>query len=181
MYMKKQGTLVLVFLAIVAGCAGPASRTVLVDDQDKNQVAINWAEHEDFDVLTYAEEQPSPRPVIEHDAPAALLAGTLGKRGVPGQQAGFRIQILSTQDREEADQVAAQAVAWWQQLAAEGALEDVYPGPESTPPVYQDFRAPYYRVRVGNFVLRAQAERMLPVVEDRYASAFIAPDQIVIK
>lgn len=178
--MNKRVTFILIMLAALAGCAGPASRTI-VETENADQLPVNWAEVEDFDASAYAERQPEARAAVEHEAPVALLAGTLGERGAPGKQAGFRIQILATQNRAEADQAAAEAVAWWQRLQANGALDKLYPWLESEPPIYQDFRAPFYRVRLGNFAVRAHAERMLPVVEDRYASAFIAPDRIVVR
>jgi len=39
---------------------------------------------------------------------------------------------------------------------------------------------PYYRVRVGNFKTRAEAEHALSILNDRYTDAFIVPDTVII-
>ena len=176
-----QALLLFVVLA-VPGCAGMASSSSNTSvDQDVDRGVSNWAEVEDFDASRYAEERPAPRPEINHDVPQTLLLGNSGPPGSQSEQAGFRINVFSSTDPVEADRAAAAATIWWQELQNEGELEDIYPLKEHTPPVYQDYRAPYYRVRLGNFAIRADAQRMLELVEDRYPNAFIVPDRVIIR
>ena len=175
--------LVLVCAALLLpGCSQLSSSANSDSVQtEAGNTSVNWADYEDFNADRYSEDQPSTRPEVVHDVPSELLRGG----GVPGQasgqQSGFRISIFSTLEPQEADQATAQAIAWWQELEREGELADIYTTQEWEPPVYQDYRAPYYRVRIGNFATRADAQRMLDLVEDRYPNAFIVPDQVIIR
>ena len=176
-------TLVLLCVApSLPGCSGLAasSNSDVVQDETVN-VNVNWADYEDFSADRYSEEAPSPRPEIVHDLPSELLQEGSGSGQSFGEQSGFRISILSAVDPLDADRAAAAATAWWQSIEEKGELEAVYDVQEWEPPVYQDYRAPYYRVRIGNFASRADAQRMLDVVEDRFPNAFIVPDQVIIR
>ena len=180
--MRNRAVLMLSVLLVVAGCSRLAASSESVDGKDDSaNTPVIWSDYEDFNAAGYAEEQPSLRPEIKHDAPPGLLSGREGGDGAFGEQSGFRIHIFSTLDPIEAERAAAEATAWWQELENEKLLDSVYPGYESEPPVYRDFRAPYYRVRIGNFELRPDAQRMLDLVEDRYPSAFIVPDRIIVQ
>ena len=76
---------------------------------------------------------------------------------------GFRIQILTTDDKDAADQCAAEAQEQW------GAPVDVA------------WKAPYYRVRVGAFASRAAAQPRLDAVQEQYPDAFLVPDTVTIR
>ena len=138
------------------------------------------ADYEDFDAAPYEEEPPAPAITVDHDVPESLLSGKVDAQPASRTGSGYRIQIYSTQDKRAADQQAEQAVAWWRALHRTGELDDVYFDEPTPPPVYQDFRQPYYRVRLGNFASRAEAQRMLQLVEQRFSRAFIAPDKVTL-
>ena len=138
------------------------------------------ADFEDFDAVPYDEEPPVPSTEVEHDVPEGLMSGQVEVQATNRTGSGFRIQIYSTQDKRAADRRAEQAVAWWRELLRAGQLDDVYPDELTPPPVYQDFRQPYYRVRLGNFASRAEAQRTLRLVEQRFSSAFIVPDKVTL-
>lgn len=181
-FNTRPALLVLCAVLALPGCSQLASSSNSDGTQVvSNDLPVNWAEVEDFDADRYAEEQPAPRPDITHDVPAELLRRG-GDEGISaGEQNGFRINVFSSTDPLEADRAAAQATAWWQELQENGDLIDTYTTREYDPPVYQDYRAPYYRVRIGNFADRADAQRMLKLVEDRYPNAFIVPDQVILR
>lgn len=128
------------------------------------------ADYEDFDATPYEEEPPSLEPVIVHDVPEVLLDAPRAMQSA----SGFRIQIFSTQDKLVADSVVVLLEAFWSDLERQDAMEDI-PG---APPIYQDFRSPYYRVRLGDFLTREDANQVLIVVERRFPHAFIAPAAI---
>ena len=138
------------------------------------------ADYEDFDVSPYDDEPPVPSDIVEHDVPESLLEGNASSQPVSRTGAGYRIQIYSSQDKRASDRQVEQAVAWWREQLRAGLLDDIYVDDPSPPPVYQDFRQPYYRVRLGNFASRAEAQDMLQMAEQRFPSAFIVPDKVTL-
>ena len=74
---------------------------------------------------------------------------------------GFRVQVLATRTRENADQL--------RQILAEGYAEEIY----------IVFEAPNYKVRMGNFIDRRQAESLRQtLVKSGYLSAWIIRTRI---
>ncbi|MCY3629977.1 MAG: hypothetical protein OXI05_02565 [Bacteroidota bacterium] len=182
MFDSNRGWILILLLLSAVGCSAPGSRS-LVDTMDTkvgDEVLIDWTEYEDFNPEAYREQLEDPSTMIQHDVPEVLLSADLLLFDPSDAQSGFRIQIISTLDKQEADQVVEDALAWWRNFVKDASLYELYPQNEPEPPVYQDFRAPYYRVRLGNFINRDDAELFLEVVEKSYASAFIAPDMVII-
>lgn len=178
-----RGLILILLLLAAASCSAPPGPSPLMDavsDETQDERPIDWAEYEDFDPEPYREPAGDPANMIRHDVPEILLSADVTAFSSSEEQSGFRIQVISTLDKKEADQMVEDALTWWQEFIADAALSALYPQIESEPPVYQDFRAPYYRVRIGNFRNREDAERLLDVVEKSYASAFIAPDRVLI-
>ena len=180
--MNLQPSLFLAALLLCAACSG--SRGAADGDgpdQDPNAVeTINLADYEDFDPAAYEEEPPTPTTTIVHDVPESLLQGQVEQQvGETGP--GYRIQIYSSQDKRDADRRVENAVAWWRQQVQFGTLADVYSGNLSPPPVYLDFRQPYYRVRMGNFSTRSEAQAVLQLIETQFPDAFIAPDTVTLR
>ena len=175
-----QAVWIVAILLLASACSGSRGAA---DDLDPGPITpdpINMAEYEDFDAAPYEEEPPIPATSVEHDVPESLLSGKVDAQPASRTGSGYRIQIYSTQDKRAADRQAEQAVAWWRELHRAGDLDDLYFDEPTPPPVYQDFRQPYYRVRLGNFASRAEAQRMLPLVEQRFSRAFIAPDKVTL-
>ena len=74
---------------------------------------------------------------------------------------GFRVQVLATRTRENADQL--------RQTLAEGYAEEIY----------IVFEAPNYKVRMGNFIDRRRAESLRQtLVKSGYPSAWIIRTRI---
>lgn len=161
------------------GCSSGASVSLTdTTSEDVSNPVINWTAFEDFDLEVYQEPTGDPSIQIMHDVPALLLGSNGSSIQTTGLQSGFRIQIISTLSKQEADQKFEDALTWWRDFEKDASSRQLYPQREPQPPVYQDFRAPYYRVRIGNFLSRNDAERLLEIIEDSYASAFIAPDLV---
>jgi hypothetical protein len=147
-----------------------------VDPQEAEWARLR--EMETFDPAPYRESWDSLRSgAREHDIPRELRdlrARSVRRPGTSGRSAsssrtsvarptyrdGYRIQIFSTPNRQEAEQKRIEAL---QQLAY---------------PVYVVFQSPYYRVHVGDFLTRAQAQRALSEVRLRYPSAWVVPDRV---
>ncbi|PSQ80183.1 MAG: SPOR domain-containing protein, partial [Bacteroidetes bacterium QS_8_68_15] len=100
--------------------------------------------------------------------------------GVERTVRGYRVQVLSTKDQSAAEQAAGDAEQWWREQAPSGAPpEGLFSGEEGLP-VYTVYRQPYYRVRVGNFTSRSEAEQALQFLSPRYGDAFIVRDDVTV-
>ena len=90
---------------------------------------------------------------------------------------GYRIQVYTSSEKAEADAEAARASSWWESLSAGerplGLQQD-------EAPVAVVWRQPYYRVRVGAFASRSEAERALSLIKQRFGKAFIVPDRVTV-
>ncbi len=75
---------------------------------------------------------------------------------------GYRIQVLGTTEKAAAD-------------SARFYLLETYPDL----PVYVSYEVPIYRVRVGDFIDRAEANRWLEILRSDFRGAFIVPDQVM--
>ncbi len=62
------------------------------------------------------------------------------------------------------------------QKAAEVKLD--FSGKHSDVPSYLTYTAPNYKIRVGDFSTRLEAQRFLKSIEGQYTTAFIVPDEI---
>ncbi len=75
--------------------------------------------------------------------------------------AGYRIQVLATPEKSLADSVRFQLIESYPDL-----------------PVHVFYEAPLYRVRVGDFIEKAEASQWLERLREVFRGAFIVPDQI---
>jgi len=183
--MLKSGIKLILLLLLfgLISCSAPRTMTLIdVIPEDSLEILVNWSEYESFDLEEYREESEDSLKGIIHDVPDVLLsAGSEFHDSAGKQQPGFRIQILATLDKQEADQAVENALIWWEGFEKNSTFREIYMQTEVEPPIYQDFRAPYFRVRIGNFAIRGDAERFLEVIKKDYVSAFAAPDQVRIK
>ncbi len=178
---------ILFFLFLsVASCAGPGPRPLVstITEETSGDVPFQWAQYEDFDLTPYREDPIDHSAITLHDVPELLRSANTPSpqsRNSSDQVSGYRIQIISTLDKQEADRTVEDALAWWKGFVQDPDLMELYPRTEEQPPVYQDFRVPYHRVRIGNFISREEAQSILDVIERDYARAFIAPDLVIIQ
>ncbi len=84
--------------------------------------------------------------------------------------AGYRIQLLSTQDINRADDVRLEYYDW--------ASEFEQIPFDRTPEAYVDFRPPYYRVRIGDFQRRNDANTYLAILRVHFPGAWVVMDTI---
>ncbi len=80
---------------------------------------------------------------------------------------GFRVQIQTTRDVQEADSTLEEFEAWADRTIA-----------EFMPRGYVHFRQPYYRVRVGDFHNRERAIEFSRMIKFRYPDAWLIHDRI---
>lgn len=172
---------VLLFASLfVAACGGtrPVERGTELPTPDA--APIDHGAYETFDPSDYPETDPRaevPQDSLVHDVPAALLNNRpteASGSGVVYSGVGYRVQVFQSTDKGEADQAVNQAVAWWNRSAAQYSLN-------RTPEVYTVYRAPYYRVRVGNFRTRGDAQRLQSALGAQFNGAFIVQDRVTVR
>lgn len=81
---------------------------------------------------------------------------------------GYRIQLISTRNVEEADTLSNQFLEWVESEAL-----------EYRPEAYVFFKQPYYRVHVGDFQSKARAADFTKLIKQKYPEAWVVPDRIV--
>ncbi|MFW6348331.1 MAG: SPOR domain-containing protein, partial [Cyclonatronaceae bacterium] len=85
---------------------------------------------------------------------------------------GFRIQLMSTTDIAVADSMSLEYYDWIETLDAESISFS------PVPDAYITFRQPYYRVRIGDFRQRSQANTYLRLLRERFQGAWVVLDTI---
>jgi len=110
---------------------------------------------------------PAPDSNIHVDAPS-VVRNTVQKvydyqRYLHGASPGFRVQIDFSQDRNAANNTRSNFTL-------------KYPGMSS----YVSYKQPYFRVSVGDFRKRLEAERFLNTVKRDYPGSFLVNERITL-
>ncbi|MEL6771671.1 MAG: SPOR domain-containing protein [Bacteroidota bacterium] len=159
----------------LSACSGPQKP----DDPADVPTAGQTPDYETFDPAPYDREPASQTALgpIEHDVPEALMAGQVEPPEPEGPRyvQGFRIQVFSSPDKAAADRVADNVEAWWRSVRRNPSVPSSMVG-NATPEVL--YLQPYYRVRMGRFQFRDEAESALGFVRQRFGDAFLMPERI---
>ena len=93
----------------------------------------------------------------------------------PVEQRPYRIQVHMTPNKEEAERRLDQVRSWWSDLP-----EEARPAPLAASGLHPDivWQQPYYRVRIGQFATRQDAQEALAAVREQFSDAFIARERI---
>lgn len=162
------------FLAACSGSGSTVDRPV-VDSPSTRDVDLSSVET--FDPAPYSVDAPSVTGEVLHDVPEALMSGSVDADRTLRNVSGFRIQIHSSLIKDEAVAKETQVQTWWNNLS-EGERPAGLGSSQIA--VYLFFNSPYYRVRIGNFGQRSQAEAALELVREVFPSAFITVDTVSI-
>ena len=169
----------LVLLLGLAACGGPRETTVSNPTTPEPAATQGPPAYEVFDPGPYEVEPAEASAEMAHDVPPTLMEGSIEQAVSEGPRTvqGYRIQVYSSPNKASAESVRDDANQWWR-VAGEDpdALELL---PEGLP-VEIDFNQPYYRVRVGAFEYRREAEGAMRVVQRRFPEAFIVPDVVTL-
>jgi cell division septation protein DedD len=91
----------------------------------------------------------------------------------PDRSRGYHVQLDMTKKKENANQILGRALQWWK-THSEGV--DVRPSTaSSSSPVTVVWRAPLYRVRIGPFSTKAEADSVLHAAQSAFPGAFVRP------
>lgn len=118
-----------------------------------------------FSTILFAQEKNQGNIQIIQDAQVdSLMQMFIKKNEVHPEIKGFRIEIYfeaGTNSKQKA-------------LEAKSGFVEVFPEVSS----YLLFQQPYYKVRIGDFRTKMEAETFLKQIEKEYPNAFVVPDEI---
>ncbi len=135
-----------------------------------------WAEVEKADLQVYPDVLPRVDDILVHDVPQSLMNSTADD-GSQIEIEGFRIQVFSSSERDEAA-VVEDVVERWLSGLSDGQRNAL--GLPDIIPVYAFYRSPFYRVRVGDFEKREDAARLAAVLKRQWAGALVVPDRVTV-
>ncbi len=178
------GMLLLVFTLGACASARPR-KTPPARPTTPTAPVADYTATETFDVGAYPLDTPAQGDAaVRHSVPAALLNGTAADslaaaapRPAPGPPrpgvlhtvTGYRVQIFQSASKDEADRRVADAIGWWRRTQT------------GSPEVYTAFRAPYYRVRMGNFATRSEASQFAAQLASAFPSALLVQDRVQVR
>lgn len=161
--MAKRILTLFVMGLFFAACGGgkAVKKTEPVEDARKEMPSAKM--NEDFDPLTL---QEPPLPIVARQssssaAPAVSLPARADTAASGEVMIGYRIQILQTENAREARDAQKEAIF---RLDADA---------------YLSYNSPYYKVRIGDFATRHEAEDFMRIVMTRgYPGAWIVRTRI---
>lgn len=98
-----------------------------------------------------------------------------GETGGTEERRVYHVQLQMTEEKEAANRTLGQALVWWEDRPPEKRPPLAHP--EESPADIK-WKAPYYRVRLGPFATREQAESILGDARSSFPDAFVAPEQV---
>ena len=172
----------LVALMVLPACSGlrPVD-TESERDRDTEAPAPAYPAYETFDPSGF-DAQPEVAVEVVHDVPARVMEGRVVVPGgsasapeasepVPVEVDGYRVQVFTSASRDAAESLRDQAVRWW---------EGAQPGGSRSVEAVVSYRQPYYRVQLGAFATRPEADAALALVRRQYPEAFVVPDRVTV-
>lgn len=115
---------------------------------------------------------PGARLMTQQNEVPAVFISEDKEQDIAENNTGFRIQLLTTASISIADSMSLAYYDWIEELDEE--LMNFSPAPDA----YITFRQPYYRVRIGDFRQRSNANSYLRLVRDRFPGAWVVIDTI---
>lgn len=153
-------------LLLVSACATPETLQV---SEEEVPVAEEVAETEfsfGFDISEYRIRATDAFQSVDNEIPE-LFQPDSTQMSESARNAGFRIQIISSQDVREVEELRRQFNQWM--------FDEI---PEYDPETYILFRQPFFRLRVGDFRSRAEAIEFNSIVRRKFPGSWVVHDQI---
>ncbi|MCH8122171.1 MAG: SPOR domain-containing protein [Bacteroidetes bacterium] len=168
--------IIVVSTIILASCSGSGNTTADTDG-DTDQRALNLSDYEIFDVEPYADEPASVDVRVIHDVPDELMENR-ADAGIVQIVPGYRIQVYSSLDPGAAIVAEEELKSWWSRVSDEDKEENQLPLDLT---IYNNFKQPLYRIRIGNFTQRLDAERLMAFMASKFATVFVVPDRVTVR
>jgi hypothetical protein len=163
--------------ASLAACSGSRPEPVdpLPEPEPEPEREVVLADYEDFDPAPYEDDPADTYPAVRHDVPTALMEASGSGIEAPREMQGFRVQVFSSRDKASVDEQYDAALAWYR------SLEEPPASLEQGMNAHIIFRQPLYRLRLGDFATRQEAEAARQIILQRYPDAFIVPDRVTVQ
>ena len=88
----------------------------------------------------------------------------------------YHVQLEMTEDKTAANRSLGTALSWWRAYADSAGGQPLLLN-DAERSVQIEWKAPYYRVRVGPFALRPQADSVLRAARTSFPDAFVVPER----
>lgn len=175
--MRKQSTSVIFFLSLlVISCA---ETQVIQQNEPKQTNPVKQAGNEiqlgdlkeslDYDPDKYLIKLGDNCWAKNNDLPDELQSeATIEQQKTTEDETGYRIQLVSTNKRETAEKIISDFNEWI------FSSETISYKAEA----YLIYRQPYFRVHIGDFKTRIQANEFVKLIKRRFSDAWIIQDQI---
>jgi hypothetical protein len=171
-FINTVSALAFLIILITLGCTatketttddGPAPAehdTVATSDEDLNKLQTLLAQNRSSLSDVYTSQQ--------HDMPKAFLKTDSSDASLTRNPFdGYRVQIISTRDVQLADSMASQFRTW---------ADTTITGYDAK--AYVSFRQPFYKVHIGDFQKRNQANSFSKLIKPQYPDAWVVHDRI---
>jgi len=149
---------IIAIVILLGGCTFAPLAKPDSGNAGENQASLMLSEAQEVPPIVVEEREEPPEELNyhaldEHYQPETNLENQ-------GQQRGYRVQVVTTEDPAEADRIIADI---------ETKLEH---------PVYKVYEPPYYKVRVGNCTTHEEASELLDEIRKAGFDTFIVRDMI---
>ena len=163
-------------LLVLSACSGPRSTTV--DDTPREATMEDklraLPQYETFDPSPYPSELIVEEEEPEHLVPEELLQGS-ASNGIGDGQTGYRVQIALVREKNNADILVDEVTQLLQQKREEDPRNPLF---QRELPIHNIYVQPYFRVRLGDFTSREDAEQLRSQIVSEYPGALVVVDDL---
>ena len=163
-----------VFCLLFSACSGsrPVPDTDAPREITMEEKLRALPQYETFDPSPYPANLVIEEGELEHVVPTELMEGRASE-GLFRNDAGYRVQIALVREKNNADIMVDEVTQFLQQMKEDEPLNPVF---QREVPIYNIYVQPFFRVRLGDFSNREDAERLRSQIESEYPGALVVVD-----
>lgn len=151
----------------------PASKETPVDVREGVIIDNDMPQEQTVTVTVNKDDADSDTIAVKDSEGVIIPDATVMKR-----VQGFRIQIMSVSNKNTADTISKQLLDRWEG-ARKGSMSYTY---RENIPIYIEYYEPFWKIRVGNYKTKTDAENQLKDVKRLgYSDAWIVQSMIIVK
>ena len=163
-------------LLFISACSGPRVTTMPDEPREATfeEKVRALPQYETFDPSPYPSELIVEEEEPEHLVPVELMEGRASD-GLGGRQSGYRVQIALVREKNNADSLVDEVTQLLQKKRDEDPRNPLF---QRELPILNVYVQPYFRVRLGNFSNREDAENLRSQIVSEYPGALVVVDDI---